>query len=111
MVYEQVIEIDNPETGETISLLRITIELDKPTRDGDTVLHLLTNLPNRVILKISDIYRNRWTVETAFQELGQMLNAEIDTLCYPARCCWLIALPDDVQHPERCESCVAHCSR
>ena len=84
MVYEQVIEIDNPETGETISLRRITIELDKPTRDGDTVLHLLTNLPNRVDpLKISDIYRNRWTVETAFQELGQALNAEIDTLCYP----------------------------
>lgn len=82
VAYEQAMEIDNPEG--TMTVRRITIELDKPTRDGDTIIHLLTNLPAKVsALKVSDIYRNRWTVETAFQELGQALNAEIDTLCYP----------------------------
>jgi hypothetical protein len=84
MVYEQKMEIDNPDTGATITLRRITIELDHPTRDGETVIHVLTNLPATVgALKVADIYRKRWTVETAFQELGQAFHAEIDTLCYP----------------------------
>ncbi len=84
MVYEQKMEIDHPDTGATMTLRRITIELDHPTRDGETVIHVLTNLPAAVgALKVADIYRKRWTVETAFQELGQAFNAEIDTLCYP----------------------------
>jgi IS4 transposase len=84
MVYEQNMEIDDPATGATMTVRRITIELDQPTRDGDTVIHVLTNLPATVdAIKVADIYRKRWTVETAFQELGQALDAEIDTLCYP----------------------------
>ncbi len=84
MVYEQQMEIDDPTSGATMTLRRITIELDVATRDGDTVMHVLTNLPAKVkAVKIAEIYRKRWTVETAFQELGQALNAEIDTLCYP----------------------------
>jgi len=84
MVYEQNMEIDDPNTGATITVRRISIELNQPTRDGDTVIHVLTNLPAAVdAVKVADIYRKRWTVETAFQELGQAFNAEIDTLCYP----------------------------
>lgn len=84
VVYEQNMEIDHPDTGATMTVRRITIELDKATRDGDTVMHMLTNLPAVVdAVKVADIYRKRWTVETAFQELGQSLNAEINTLCYP----------------------------
>jgi len=84
MVYEQNMEIDNPDTGKKMTLRRITIELDQPTRDGDTVMHVLTNLPAAInAVKVADVYRKRWTVETAFQELGQALNAEINTLCYP----------------------------
>jgi IS4 transposase len=84
MVYEQKMEIDNPDSEATMTVRRITIELDQPTRDGETVIHVLTNLPAAVgALKVANIYRKRWTVETAFQELGQAFNAEIDTLCYP----------------------------
>jgi hypothetical protein len=84
VVYEQKMEIDDPDTGEMMTLRRITIELDQPTRDGDTVMHVLTNLPAAIdAVKVAEIYRKRWTVETAFQELGQAFNAEIDTLCYP----------------------------
>jgi len=84
MVYEQRMEIDNPTTGATCTVRRITIELDKRTRDGDTEIHLLTNLPESVdAVTIAGLYRQRWTVETAFQELGQSLDAEINTLTYP----------------------------
>jgi tetratricopeptide (TPR) repeat protein len=36
------------DAGDTLDLRRITIVLDEPTRDGDTELHILTNLPARV---------------------------------------------------------------
>ena len=32
---------------------------------------------------IADLYRRRWTIETAFQELEATLNGEINTLGYP----------------------------
>ena len=84
MVYEQNMEIDDPNTGTTMTVRRITIELYQPTRDGDAVIHVLTDLPATVdAVTVAAIYRKRWTVETAFQELGQAFNAEIDALCYP----------------------------
>ena len=33
--------------------------------------------------KIAELYRNRWKIETAFQELTEHLNSEINTLGYP----------------------------
>ena len=32
---------------------------------------------------IADLYRRRWTIETAFQELEASLNSEVNTLGYP----------------------------
>jgi hypothetical protein len=55
---------------------------DKPTTDGETEIHLVTNL-NESALKLADLYLERWTIENAFQELGQSLQGEIRTLCYP----------------------------
>jgi IS4 transposase len=85
MVSEQEMEIDDPTTGETMTVRRITIELNEPTRDGDLEIHLLSNVPqsDANAVTLAELYRKRWTVETAFQELGQSLNAEINTLCYP----------------------------
>ena len=34
-------------------------------------------------MKIAELYRDRWTIETAFQHLAQYLNSEINTLGYP----------------------------
>jgi len=65
-------------------LRRITIELNEATRDGDMSLHLLTNLPVKVsAVKVADLYRRRWTIETLFLEVTTTLTCEIRTLCYP----------------------------
>ena len=45
-VFEQTIRASN-DAGEILILRRITVVLDKPTRDGDREIHLLTNLPRQ----------------------------------------------------------------
>jgi hypothetical protein len=63
---------------------RVRIALAQPTRDGDTVLDVITDLPETVgLLEVAALYRKRWTVETAFQHLEAHLRSEIDTLAYP----------------------------
>ncbi|HMB03117.1 MAG TPA: transposase [Isosphaeraceae bacterium] len=83
-VYEQTIRATN-DAGEILTLRRVTVLLDQPTRDGDTELHLLTNVPAKDARAnvIADLYRRRWTIETAFQELEATLHSEINTLSYP----------------------------
>jgi IS4 transposase len=83
-VYEQTIRATD-DTGEILFLRRVTVLLDQPTRDGDTELHLLTNVPAKDARAkvIAELYRRRWTIETAFQELEATLNSEINTLGYP----------------------------
>ena len=63
---------------------RVRIKLKRATRDGATIVHILTNLPRRVSDKrVADLYRKRWTLETAFQHLEAYLHSEINTLGYP----------------------------
>jgi IS4 transposase len=83
-VFEQTIKATN-DAGEILILRRITVVLDKPTRDGETEIHLLTTVPAKDAdaKVIADLYRQRWTIETAFQELEATLNGEINTLGYP----------------------------
>lgn len=84
VVYEQEYEIDNPQADTTLSTRRITLVLDKPTRDGETEIHLLTNLPAEECgLLLAMLYLERWRIENLFGELKQALDAEINTLCYP----------------------------
>jgi hypothetical protein len=93
-VYEQRIEVQLAD-GTWQTVRRITIELSKPTRDKDTVIHLLSNLPKQVkAVRIGDAYRKRWTIENCFGHLSRALNAEIHTLCYPgaAGLCFSLAL-------------------
>jgi IS4 transposase len=84
ILYEQKVRLWDAK-GKPMEVRRITIELLKPTRDGDTEIHLLTNLPAKVANahSVADLYLHRWTVEKAFQELDQALNGEIKTLGYP----------------------------
>jgi hypothetical protein len=82
-VFEQDVEITAP-TGETLRIRRVVVILNEPTRDGDKNLVLLTNLPEEVdALKVAELYRARWGIETAFQKLESHLNSEINTLGYP----------------------------
>jgi IS4 transposase len=83
-VFEQTIRATN-DAGEVLILRRITVVLDKPTRDGDNEIHILTNVPRKDARArvIADLYRRRWTIETAFQELESVLAGEVNTLGYP----------------------------
>jgi IS4 transposase len=83
-VFEQTIRVEH-EDGEALYLRRITVELDRPTRDGDAEIHILTDLSARVARAktIAELYRKRWTIETAFAELEATLRGEVETLGYP----------------------------
>lgn len=84
-VFEQTMRLTDPETGEILFVRRVSVVLDTPTRDGDRELHLVTNLPveDADATTIAALYRKRWTIETAFQELAATLNGEVNTLGYP----------------------------
>lgn len=82
-VFEQpIIVVD--EHGKEWHFRRIRVYLKKATRDGDREIFIITNLPKKVSAKkIAELYRKRWKIETAFQELTEHLNSEINTLGYP----------------------------
>jgi Transposase DDE domain len=63
----------------------IVVRLFEPLRDGSKEIRLLSNVPaNKSGAKrLAELYRTRWQIETAFQELTQSLCCEIDTLGYP----------------------------
>jgi hypothetical protein len=82
-VYEQTAILT--ESGRDWKVRRITVVLKKPTRDGDTEIHLLTNLPASKVkaVRIAALYLKRWSLETAFQELTVHLRCELNSLGYP----------------------------
>ena len=59
-VFEQTVRLSNPYTGEILFARRITVALDKPTRDGDGEIHILTNLPKKAARAktLGDLYRD-----------------------------------------------------
>lgn len=84
VVFEQDLEITDPESGEILKLRRITVKLDQPTRDGEKTVHLLTNLPSELdAIRLAMVYLDRWQIENLFGEISQCFEAEIDTLCHP----------------------------
>jgi len=93
-LFEQKVEVAGRD-GAVIELRQVTIELSKATRDGETRLQLLTNLPSEVTgKKIAELYAGRWRIETAFQQIERDLNSEINTLGYPqaALFCFCVAV-------------------
>ena len=85
VVYEQALEIRDGD--DTLIVRRITVELDNPTRDGDTEIHLLSNVPasDGSAGELAEIYRQRWEIENAFYVLTMTLNCEMKSNCHP-RC-------------------------
>jgi hypothetical protein len=83
-IYEQWVLVSDSD-GNVHRYRRIRIVLKKATRDGDKVLVLLTNLSKTAAPAklIAQLYRKRWTIETAFQELEAHLHSEINSLGYP----------------------------
>jgi IS4 transposase len=83
IVYEQAMEVID-DGGNVGTYRRITVVLNEPTRDGDAEIHIVTNLPQRIgAIHIANLYRDRWRIETAFQEVAENLEGEIETLGYP----------------------------
>src|ERR671932_2060770 len=84
-VYEQPLLMRDPESGETMRVRRITLKLTEPTRDGDTALHILSNvpLPRASAAHLARLYGKRWSIETAFLEITTTLSCAINKLGYP----------------------------
>ena len=82
VVYEQALQVS--QSPDAMVVRRITVELDEPTRDGDTEIHILTNLPTSVNAKtIANAYRHRWEEETAFNILQMTLTCELSQVGHP----------------------------
>jgi hypothetical protein len=64
MVFEQGMELHFE--GYTLRVRRVTLVLDKPTENGDTEIHIVTNLWAELATaqQVAEAYGTRWTVET-----------------------------------------------
>ena len=82
-VSEQAVVLTHEGREQTVR--RITFQLRTPTRDGDTELHILTNLTEREAsaVQVAELYQQRWTIEVLFHELTMALRCEVNTLGYP----------------------------
>ena len=83
-VYEQPVRLLGGD-GRRLLIRRVTLVLDVPTRDGETELHILTDLTEDELdgRGVAVLYSRRWTVEVAFLHLAMDLRSEINTLGYP----------------------------
>jgi hypothetical protein len=82
-LFEQALWLEDGEGG-TLEVRRVTLVLDTPTQEGETEIHVLTNLPAAVAAAcVMGVYRGRWRAEGLFQDLTTVLKCEVDTLGYP----------------------------
>jgi hypothetical protein len=80
---EQTIWLTGPD-GAELAVRRVRLTLDRPTRDGDGVIEVLTNLPPEVNASaVVGLYRDRWSVEGLFLRLTTVLRCEVNALGYP----------------------------
>ena len=93
-IYERKMTISIDRKGTLMELRRVEVDLFQPTRDGDSTVAILTNLSpqDADAVKVAELYRTRWKIETAFQTLTTTLNCEINTLCYPKAALLVFAL-------------------
>ena len=71
--------------GHSCCCRRVVVQLEQPTRDGETQIALLTNLSetDAPSVLVAQLYRKRWKVETLFQVATEIFHCEIKTLGYP----------------------------
>jgi IS4 transposase len=83
-VSQQDVEVHSEDGQRVLMLRRVIVRLNGRTRDGDRQLAFLTPLPKTIkATTVANLYRGRWRIETAFQELERDLHSEIRTLGYP----------------------------
>ena len=83
-IAEQRVRVVDAQGGKHVCR-RLRLKLNHATRDGATLLYILTNLPTRRVSasQVARLYQQRWTLETAFQHLEAYFHSEINTLGYP----------------------------
>lgn len=82
-VFEESLRVSDGAGGE-LTIRRVAVVLDTPTRDGDRDIRILTNLPATVTAaRVAELYRGRWAVEAAFGERAVAPRREVAGLGYP----------------------------
>lgn len=91
-VFEQGVQISYE--NDNLNLRRVVIQLDQPTRHGDTEVALLTHLPRSVAdaTTIARLYLQRWNIEGMFQVITDTFNCELNTLGYPKAALFVFCL-------------------
>jgi hypothetical protein len=82
-LFEQEIQIQHD--GACLTVRRVVLRLLKPTRHDETEMAFLTNLPiaDASAIVVSQLYRERWQIETLFLTVTMNFEGEIKTLAYP----------------------------
>lgn len=83
-VSEQPVQLATQQ-GHDLTLRRVVVRLNQPTRHGDWEVVVFTNLPAAVAdaLTVADLYLSRWSVEGMFQVITDVFSCELNTLGYP----------------------------
>ena len=71
--------------GQVHQCRRLRLMLNEATRNGETLLSIVTNLPRQTASTacVSQLYQKRWRLETAFKHIEAYFHSEINTLGYP----------------------------
>ena len=99
--------------GQEVHCRRIVVQLEQPTRDGETSYALLTNLPlaDAPSVLVAQLYRKRWRVETLFQVATENFHCEIKTLGYPRAALFSFCMAKgSLQSLFLSQSCAGKCS-
>jgi hypothetical protein len=92
VVYEQKLRIGSGE--QSLVVRRITVELAEPTRDGETEIHILSNVPVKkaTAIRLAALYHQRWEIENAFHILSMTLTCELKSLGQPRAALFLFSM-------------------
>lgn len=91
-VYEQPMLLQDG--SRQLTIRRITLELDEPTRDGELEIHILSNVPSEDAtgIELAELYHQRWEIENAFYVLTTTLTCEVKSIGHPQAALFLFCL-------------------
>lgn len=92
-IKEHKVWLEDPETQERLQARRIVKKLGKPTRNGNSELVLITNVPDMFDAeRLCDVYAERWQIEVCFNRLTEQLQCEPSGLDHPAAALFAFAM-------------------
>jgi Transposase DDE domain len=94
VVYEQSMVIGQTKDQAGLTVRRITVELNEPTRDGERELHLLSNVEaeRASAMALAELDRWRWEIEHGFYVLTMTLTCEVASLGHPLAALFVFCL-------------------